>query len=229
MGVTKCGLVTVTPANSLADMVFQSADWSCITLPLTFNKTMSMAENLYNMPSSNHVCLVYPRAKRKDKIGILQNLSAFEEAGWNALDAVSITYEKPFNCSNNGLLPLAETVYIFYKTSVPNMKQTGWFSESYQNASSHWDVRVQKEEQKFFKSTYCHKFSWEVQMLMMSMVSPFENKRFFYGLPITTSEIKSLYGFCNKYGIKAEVFCDTADKEAKLIAACESVKGRINE
>lgn len=206
---TEDGVINITVAKDISDVVFQPSDWSVVNIPSDTAKAKRLAENLYNMPSHRHVSLVLNRHRRKDRIKGLASLSAFDNKSWRFLDNVSVSYGKPSTCSNNGFLPLCEQGFIFYKGDTPDTKNTAWASDgTYQNATNEWVLCPQPIENVYFKQTYYQKFSWDMQLLLMSMCGQREYSRFIYGLAyssISPVEVRSLYAFCLKYHLTVEV------------------------
>jgi len=209
---SKISIVTVM---DLAECIFQPSDWSIINLPDDSSKAHKLSKNLFNMPNTRHISLLLCRHRRKDKLMAMKNLAAF--SSWVFMDHVSIVYEKPSTASSNGLLPVSEHGYIVYKGDSPNADKTAWFDGEYKNATNNWALGVQEIESEFFKSTYYQKFSWELQLLMYSLVGVREYARFIYGLPISETELRSLFLFCKHYQMSCDLIISGDDKEQKKI------------
>lgn len=214
---TKDGIVHVTTGKDISDVMFQPADWSILNVPSDIKSAKRLANGLYNTPSARHVSLLVNRQKRKDRLHGLANLTAFG-ISWKFLDNISLSYGKPSTCSNNGFLPICEQAFLVCKGDPPNTKNTAWAShDEYQNATNEWVLLPQSQESDLFRETYYQKFTWSLQMIMLSLVGSVEYGRFIYGLPLTPIEAKSLHAFCKKYKLTAELFMTDMDEALKII------------
>jgi hypothetical protein len=193
-------------------------DWAIANVPVVQEWSKDLFASMYNSPSTRSRILCTTRHRRKDRPGSLGNLGSISDAGWEYLDTVCVWYEKPSSCSNNGLLPVAEAAHIFFKGAPPDAKKTSWFSEEYANATTLWNLSAQKEEGAH---TNFQKFSWEMNLLMMSLSAPLEHGKFSYFAPITEQEIISAHKFCKLYGLEARVYVSTEEQAINLITACE--------
>lgn len=223
---TKDGVIDITVAKNISDVIFQPADWSIFNIPVEVDRARGLSNNLYNMPSHRHVSMILNRTRRKDRIKAMTSLSAFDNKNWNFLDNISLSYGKPSTCSNNGFLPLCEPAFLFYKGTTPDTKATGWSSDEYLNATNEWSLIPQSEEEQFFKQTYYQKFSWDMQILMMTLCGRREYSRFIYGVShqsINSSELKSLYLFCKKFRLTAEVVIQNDSEAEELISLLNNV------
>jgi hypothetical protein len=202
--------------KSISDAIFQPSDWSVINIPHSEADAVNLLSNLYNSPVSNHVCLILCRHRRKFRLEALSNIRRAER-DWHFLDTVTISYEKPSSCSNNGFLPISEVGFIVYKGTSPDTRQTKWFNDSLSNATTMWDLRRQEDEGK---PAYFQKFSWEMNLLMLSLSSILESSRFVYGLPVKREEIRTIYNFCAKFGITAQLYVESQDEVQMINEEC---------
>jgi len=180
------------------------ADFSIIDLPANVDEAKFILSNIFNNSNSRHIILILNRQKRKDRIDSVVNLSIAQKTGFEYLDTVSIWYERPSTCSNNGFLPVCEIGYIFYKGPLPDLKTTNWFADEKSNATNLWNVSSQPNEPR--SVTYYQKFAWEIPLLMMSMVKPLENRRFIYNVEISEPEYESLFQFCRYHKIAVQLY-----------------------
>lgn len=213
------GLINITIASDISSVVFQPADWSLISISPSKPKTVNIATNLFNMPTSRHISLVVNRNKKHEMVNAIANVAVFgQTAEWKYLDSVSISYAKSASCSSSSFLPLCEQGVIYYKGSTPQVSSTMWAAETdYNNATNEWILLNQAKENEFIKKTTCKKFSWELQLILMSMCGTLEYSRFIYGVPvdsITLMEARSIYAFCVHYNLKCELFA-SASEDAK--------------
>jgi hypothetical protein len=203
---SKDGLIDVEQVSNIANVVFPPASWSVINLPTSEDDAKAILRGLYNSATTRHISLAVARHRRKDRLEATGMIRHAIPEGWGYLDTVNIFYEKPSSCSNNGLLPVSEVGFVLYKGSMPAVTTTAWFSDGLNNATNLWNIATQKDEGAF---SYFQKFSWEVNMLLMSLSSPIENSRFIYGLPLTEIEQISLFKFCEYFGIGVKLYVDT--------------------
>jgi len=185
------------------------------------------------MPSHRHVSLITNRHRRKDRIKGLSSLSAFDNKRWKFLDNVNISYGKPSTCSNNGFLPLCEQGYVFYKGDTPDTRNTSWASDKeYNNATNEWVLFPRDIENKLFRQTYCQKFSWDLQYLLMSLCGMLEYSRFIYGTgsSLSSAEIKSIYFFCKKNSLTVELIAQDNKSAEDILNCIEGIDPKtINE
>jgi hypothetical protein len=214
---TRDKLINIEGVESVGDIVFHPSDWSVINSPPDPREAADVFTRLYNTPGTNHVSLVVFRQRKRLRLNAFASISGIP-GDWNYLDTVSITYQKPSSCSNNGLLPISEVGVLLYKGVSPEVKRTAWFSSGYDNSTNLWDLGLQAEEGD--KSLYFQKFSWEMNLLLKSLCGSLEHRAFTYTPFMTASEIKSVYAFCKMYQIRAYLYAkDTKDAE-KLIKEC---------
>ena len=232
---TKDGIINITIAKDVSEVVFQPADWSMVNIPLNPLAAERLANNLYNMPSHRHISLVVNRRRRKDRVKGLCSLAAFNDRRWRLLDTVSVGYGKPSTSSNNGFLPLTEHGYLFYKGDTPDAKKTNWASEDgIQNATNQWDLCVQPLESVYYiEQTYYQKFAWDLPLIMMSLADKCEHSRFIFGLWINSSpepkEIRSLYTFCSKFNLTVEIIVSEYDRAEKILAVANQTNKQLIE
>jgi hypothetical protein len=213
-------LINIQVSSSPSSYVFQPCDWAIVNLPADPKDAEKMFSNLYNTPVSNQSVLVLCRHKRKMRPEALSNMNKIK--GFTYLDTVSITYEKPSSCSNNGLLPLAETGFLFYKGDIPDTKKTSWFSgDRHTNATNFWDVAPQDDESA---PSYYQKFNWDTNLILKSMMGTLSTRRFYYGFPVTADEISSIYSFCKKYMVVCHLFVDSAEEAEKVNKIIKEIK-----
>lgn len=184
-----------------------AADFSIINLPLDPTHTKDSLTNLFNSPTSRHITLLLNRHRRKDKVLAMTNLKIAIDVGFEYLDTVSIWYEKPSSCSNNGFLPTCEIGYLFYKGVAPDVGTTSWFGDGTSNATNLWGVTPQEKENR--PSTYYQKFAWEIPLLLLSMSNPLEHRRFVYNDDLSEPELDSLFRFCRHFNIATQIFTTT--------------------
>jgi len=219
--------ITITPASSASDIVFEPADWSVSNIPTTADEADALARHLYYMPVNNHVALLLCRHKRKERLKGLSMVNSFvnrsksDPVEWKFLDTVCIWYEKPSSCSNNGLLPVSEPGFLVYKGSIPDTSKTKWFNEEHSNATNLWNLSSQPEEENKFLSTYHQKFSWEMNLLLMSLCGPLEYRRFIYAFPMNETELRSLHKMCVVHDLKAQLVASNIEEAEKMIFEIE--------
>lgn len=216
---SKDGLVRVDQVSNTSNVVFPPSAWSVVNLPTEKQDADTLFKNLFNTPTTRHACLVLVRHRRKDRVLATSNIASAQMAGWNYLDTVSIWYEKPSTCSNNGLLPLSEVGFLMYKGDTPDTKQTSWFSEDSNNASNCWNLATQKEEPT--QVSYYQKFSWELNLLMLSLTTPMEYARFIYAAPLSDDDYKSLFLFCKRYSVGVQLYTKTTAEAESIIREYE--------
>lgn len=216
MIASKDGLIRIDQAASLASVVFPPASWSVVNLPIEADDAERMFKNLYNSPTSRHICLVLCRHRRKERLAATANIS--KAIQWSYLDTVSIWYEKPSTCSNNGLLPVAEPGFLMYKGDTPDAKRTEWFGDGLANATNLWNLATQADEGAH---SYYQKFSWEMNMLLMGLAGPLEHGRFIYGMPLVESDRRLIFGFCRHFDIGVQLYAKTHYEAEEIIREYE--------
>lgn len=210
---SKDGIVEIKQANSIGSVIWGPAAWSIVNIPVDEKTAEELFFNLYWTATSRHVLLSFCRHKRKERHLANKNLP---NSNWSYLETVSIWYERPSTCSNNGFLPLAEPAWIFYKGDTPDTKKTGWFSSGeYNNATNLWNVSPQEGEDS--KYNYYQRFNWETNLLLMNLADPLEHKRFIYTLPLDKSEQNSLFTFCHKYGMSVCLFAESYEESSDIM------------
>jgi len=205
-------IIQVEVVRSLGDAIFQPADWSILNLPTSKAEANSMMKNLYNTPVSRHVTLLVCRHQRKNRLQALSNLAKATQT-WKFLDSISITYDKPSSCSNNGFLPIAEHGFLVHKGETPDPKRTRWFNESASNATTLWDVGSKAYEGNH---TRYQRFSSELNLIMYSLCGMLETRKFIYGVSIRREEVRPLYCFCREHMLTAQLYV-TSQEEAQMV------------
>lgn len=219
---SSCGYINITIAKSISDIVFQPSDWSIINIPVNDKDVKQLSDNLFNMPTSKHVCLVLNRNKKSDFIKGVKYTGEFGLMNkWKLIDSLSISYDKPASSSSSNLQTLSEVGLLLYKGDAPNLSATSWASGGlYSNATNEWILLPNEDEKKNVKKTYSKKFSWELALIMTSMCDNKEYGRFVYGIPIsqiTSKEAKSLAEFCRKYDMYCELVASSKDEALNFI------------
>jgi hypothetical protein len=107
---------------------------------------------------------------------------------------------------------------LLYKGDTPDAKRTSWFSKDVANATNLWNLATQEDEGQ---ASYYQKFSWEMNMLLMSLAAPLEHARFIYGMPMTDSEHKLIFGFCRHFSIGVQLYTKTHIESEALIQEYE--------
>lgn len=210
---SKDGVIEIIQGENPSAVVFPAASWSVINIPTDAAQAKTLFNHIYDTVNSRSVMLAVCRYKRKDRVQAVKNLPA---EPWNYLETVSIWYERPSTCSNNGFLPISEPAWVFYKGDAPDTKRTAWFSAGdYNNATNLWNVAPQPEEKAAF--IYYQKFSWELNLLLMNLADPLEHKKFIYTLPLDLQEQMSLFSFCHKYGIGAVLYSESHEESADIL------------
>lgn len=200
-------LIRVEVVEDISNAAPIASDFSIVNLPLNAQKaTMTMA-NLFNAPTERHLTMIVNRHRRKDRLAATVNLGTVVAQGFEFLDTVSIWYEKPSSCSNNGFLPVCEVGHLFYKGAMPDVKTTEWFGDQTSNATNIWAVTPHEDEGK--TATYYQKFCWELPLLLLSMAKPLEHRRFLYGAEITEAELETLFKFCVQFNIGVQLIVDS--------------------
>ncbi len=188
-------------------VVFSPADFSIVSVPDNDKDAQMLSKHLYNMPTTRHVCLLLNRYRRKERVRSMMNIRYFSDF-WNFLDSVSILYEKPTSCSNNGLLPVSENGNIVYKgLDTPNISATEWFQDKKPNATNLWDISASElgEISDGIQHTYYQRFSWELCLLMYSLCKPVIHRNFIYTLKLTDQEMVSLSRFVIHMGLSVQL------------------------
>lgn len=219
MLMSKDGLIKVDQAVDLASVVFPPSSWSIVNLPVDSTEAESMFKNLYNTPTARHVSLALCRHRRKERLQATANVAQSQAIGWGYLDTVSIWYEKPSTCSNNGLLPVAEPGFLLYKGDTPDAKRTAWFGENIANATNLWNIAPQEAEDGTY--SYYQKFSWELNMLLMSLATPLEHTRFIYAMPVAASDWSTIFKFCKHFLVGVQLYAKTHAEAEAIVAAYE--------
>jgi hypothetical protein len=199
--------------------VFPPASWSVINLPVDQVEARDMFKNLFNTPTARHVSLALCRHRRKERLGATANVAFSQTMGWHYLDTVSIWYEKPSTCSNNGLLPVAEPGFLLYKGDTPDAKRTSWFGQDIANATNLWNLAPQEDEDGAY--SYYQRFSWELNMLLMSLATPLEHTRFIYAAPLAESDWTGLFKFCKHFMVGVQLYVKTHAEAEAVVAAYE--------
>lgn len=213
---TKDNYIQVEYIKNLGDAPIHMADWSIVNISVDKRETEQFFSKLYNSPNDNHVSLVLCRHNKKKRIDALSNISLIGDY-LKYLETICISYEKPSSCSNNGLLPIAETGYLFYRGILPDIKGTSWFREGSANATNMWDIGARNGES--LKKTYFKRFSWELQLIMYSLSGNLKYRSFLYIAPISSdSEVEDIYNFCKTYNISCVLYIDD-----------ENMMGNINK
>jgi hypothetical protein len=218
---SKDDVLNINVGIDQSNVVFGPADWSVINLSPSPDETKKIFNNVYQTPTSKHVMLAVCRQKRKERLKAISNVNL--HGMFNYLESVSIIYDKPKACSNNGLLPLSEIGFLFYKGSLPSVEKTKWFREDYNNATNAWDLSVQDSKNEG-QSSYYQRFSWELNLILMSLATPLQNRRFIYTLPLNESEQLSLFSFCTEMFLRVELFCESSQEALQIIKNYEQYK-----
>lgn len=217
---SKDSLIQIQVANNSGSFVFQPCDWAVVNLPLERQEAEKMFANLYNTPVSNQAVLVLCRHRRKSRLEALRNIDAAKD--FHYLETISLTYEKPSSCSNNGFLPLAEIGMLFYKGDIPDTKKTAWFSgDRHTNATNLWDITPQPTEGA---SSYYQKFNWDTNLILKSMMGTLSMRRFYYGLPVTADEVRSIHAFCKEYMLVCNLFVNSVQEAQELVKVANGEK-----
>jgi len=210
------GLVEILIGPDLGNVIFPPLAWSVINVPSRGVEANHMFDNLYNSPTSHHICLTVHQQRKKDKIKSLVNLQLAEERGWKFLDTVSVLYQKPSSSSNNGFLPIAETANLFFKGDTPDTATTGWFNDEVGNATNFWDVDAVDGVDSKDDKTYYQKFSSQLNLILMSMCRPLEYRKFAYLCDVDKHELRRIHNFCKSFNITVCLFTDS-DIDAKAM------------
>jgi len=192
-----------------------AADFSIINLPLDAALAKESLNNIFNSPTMRHITLILNRHRRKDKVLAMTTLKTAIDVGFEYLDTVSIWYDKPSSCSNNGFLPVCEVGYLFYKGAAPDVGTTAWFGDGTSNATNMWAVTPQELEKR--TATYYQKFAWEIPLLLLSMAQPLEHRRFIYNAELTEQETDSLFRFCKNFNMAVQLYTTTEANGLSII------------
>lgn len=211
--------IRVEVVDDLSNLVPVVSDFSIINLPLDQKRAQTAMRCLFDSPTERHTTLILNRHRRKDRLAATMNLKTVEQAGFEYLDTVSIWYEKPSSCSNNGFLPVCEVGHLFYKGPMPDVKTTKWFGEETSNATNLWNVTTQEGENK--PATYFQKFCWELPLLLLSMSRPLEHRRFMFGAEITEPELDTLFRFVKHFNIGVSLFTTSEQMAIHIIRSYE--------
>jgi len=222
---SKDKVINISVAKDIASAVLQPTDWSIVNLQTSPGDTVKMFEHLYQTSTPKHIALALCRHKRKERLIALGTAAYIEVEvkGFNYLETVSILYEKPKSCSNNGFLPLSEIGLVLYKGATPDTGKTKWFRDDYNNATNVWDVGTQSDDEA--DVTYYQRFSWELNLLLMSLCGPLSVRRFTYGLPLNHDERESLFRFCKKMNLGVELLVSTPAEAIDIIKHYDNLKG----
>jgi hypothetical protein len=208
--------IIISVVKSPKSILFTPADWSIVNLTPDAEENQAMLQSLYNTPHLRHATLILARQKRKHRLDALSSLHSATQCGWQFLESVTISYEKPSSCSNNGFLPISEHGWLCYKGTPPDAKRTKWFNEEASNATTLWDVAA-RENEEF--SRY-HKFSAELGLIMYSLCGTLEHRAFIYLAQPKADEMRGLYYFCKMFTLKAYLYVTSQDEAQELISEC---------
>jgi hypothetical protein len=211
---SKDSTININVARSSGFALFAPADWSIINLLPSPEETKNTFNNIYQTPTNRHVMLAVCRQKRKERLQAISNVKL--SGPFNYLETVNISYEKPKACSNNGFLPLSEPGFVFYKGNLPSIEKTKWFREDYNNATNTWDLSVQDPISEG-QNSYYQRFSWELNLILLSLASPLSLRRFIYALPLNEDEQKSMFEFCHKYHLKVEILVEESKEAIQIL------------
>lgn len=211
MFVSKDGLINIDQVLDVNRIVFPQAAWSIVNIPANEQDAASLQEQLYNSFSSRHVSLGLFRHKRTDKAQALSNL---KNTPFQIYDFVTLLYEKATGASSS-FLPLSEMGVILHKGHQPDIENTSWFAEPGQKTPPNcWALSQQELEPGH--PTY-QRFSWEVNLLMLSLAKPLETIKFIYGVNWQFSELPSIFAFCQTYNVSVQLYAQTEEIAQKVI------------
>lgn len=218
---SKDKLININVAKDIINSVLHPTDWSIVNLFSEPDSTKQMFKRLYQTSTSKHIVLALSRHKRKDRLSAISTMNDIDK--FNYLETVSILYEKPKSCSNNGFLPLSEIGFVLYKGTTPDTTKTKWFRDDYNNATNVWDLNTQTTDEG--DVTYYQRFSWELNLILMSLCGPLSTRRFTYGLPLNHDERESLFKFCRRMKLGVELFVATSEEASDILKHYEEFKG----
>lgn len=199
--------ITLELVKDYASAVYPPADWSIVSVPESLEQTKTLSSLLYNTSVSNHVVVALSRNSRRKRLDALGYIKEFT-GNWDYLDSVFISYPKT-STHSSGFVPLAEMANIFYKGVRPNIPATSWFSgDVIQNAGNLWDLSSQPNEDKLS----FQKFSWEMNLIILSMISPMEQRKFVYAVDCNTDDVQALIAFCKKFELSCHL-CTTDEND----------------
>jgi hypothetical protein len=211
---SKDGLIHVDQTNDLSKIVFPQAAWSVINIPTDEAEARDLQERLYNSFSSRHLVLGLFRHKKNEKPAALRNIKSL----FHIYDYITLSYEKATG-SSNGLLSLSEWAVILYKGQSPDGEKTQWFAEAGHRAAANiWALGQQEHEP--FAPTY-QRFSWEANLMMLSLAKPLETVKFIYATGWQQSELPSIFGFCQAHNVSVQLYTKTIEEAKKVITLYE--------
>jgi len=214
--ISNDGLIEILVGVNVGSVIFPPLAWSVVNAPTDALETRSLFRNLYNSPSSNHLCLCLHRQRKKDKLASFSSLSGID-TGWGYLDTVSIFYQRPSSSSNNGLLPLAELGHLLTKGDSPEVSNSAWFNYEVGNATNFWDVEAADGIDDKDDFTYFQKFSSQMNLILMSMCRPLEYRKFAYLCDVDKKELRHIHNFCKGLGVSACLYAETDTEARKMI------------
>ena len=218
--------VRVNVVKDLTQAVFPASCFSILNIPDDSAEANAIFRNLYNSPSPRHLVMAFCRHPKKYSLRALANVFVVEDrTPWEYLDTVHVWYEKPSSSSNTAFLPITEEAYLFYKGSPPNIDKTKWFSgDNSPNATNLWNVSVQPKEDKQF--SYYRKFTWEIPLILISMMTPLETRRFIYAPDWEkTPNYESLFKFCQERGMQVQLYAPDAEQARQIVDKYEAFIG----
>lgn len=212
---SKDGNLIVEVVQDISQVVFPPADFSLFNMPDNPEESSRLFKNLYNTPTTRHLCMVFNRHKRHDKLASLANLYSIQS--WEYFDTVTVQYEKTIGSNNGRFVPVSEQAHLFYKGEQPDAGQTDWFSEGRTNATNLWDVAAREGE--LHKYTCNGRFSWELGTLLYSMVRPLAFRSMIYGLD---TDHENSIAFAKSLKLKAYVYSTTEVRASAIISQYEA-------
>jgi hypothetical protein len=208
-------LIRVEVVENIGNISPCAVDFSMVNVPVSNAQFKNVMDILYNSPTQKHITLLLNRHARKDRISALSNIGKI--SNFEYLDTISIWYERPSSCSNNGFLPVCEVGQLFYKGSIPDASVTAWAGEETSNATNLWSATPMIGEKNDKGFTYYQKFCWIVPSILMSLAQPLENRRFACLIDMLDSEYDSLFRFCRHYKIGVQLYVNTEAQAVHII------------
>lgn len=213
---SKDGHIEILVGSDLGQVIFPPLAWSVVNLPHDAEEASGFVKNLFNSPTSHHLCLTVHRQRKKDKIASLVNLKYFDK-NWKYLDTISVQYQKPSSSSNNGFLPVAEAGHLLCKGDIPDTNTTAWFNDDVGNATNLWDVDSVEGIDNKDEKTYCLKFSSQLNLILMSMCRPLEYRKFGYFCDVDRAELTRIKSFCTAMNVTVCLYAETDSEAHKML------------
>ena len=218
---SKDGLFNIDIVKNISDQVLPAADFSVFNIPLDKVEAKLLFNNIKKVPTAKHLTLMMCRHKKADQLQGFNNISTFGPI-LSFSDTIHISYDTTLH-RGHGFSALAETAFLFYKEAPPNYENTGWYRDSFSNASNFWDTSPYKSDadrKDKSESTVFSKFAWDVGLLMLTSCQPLEHKSFIWALD--PNDV-NMFHFCKTFSVKVYTYVESVDNAEKILKLYEEV------